>query len=312
MELLVSHFFLRPGSHLLRYRTTISCLVFLLTICAAFIPYVNAEDDAVEELQTIIPLGVIDPDLVQYGYSASEKLAFDVSWSGGVKIGELNLEIVRLEDEEDSFEIRAAISTKGGAVHLFYPISDRHVTKVRGKAKLPYHYEVWQKEGYSYKAHRITEYDQDKFKIRYSKNDKLEKEYQLDGVVNNEFSSFFNSRLMDFSADEPFVVPTFADKKRVEVAVHPKGTRIIKGTILGDVKAREIMPVMKFKGLYDKRGDTVIWYSDDKCRVPVKIKSKIAIGSLTARLTAYENSSCDIYPKSGRKEVTEKEIKGDK
>jgi len=101
---------------------------------------------------------------------------------------------------------------------------------------------------------------------------------------------------MDFSTGAPFIVPTFADKKRVEVAVYPRGVTQIKNTIIGDVSAVEIMPVMKFKGLYDKKGDTVIWYTNDKCRVPVKINSKIIIGSLTAKLIEFENSSCDIYP----------------
>ena len=43
------------------------------------------------------------------------------------------------------------------------------------------------------------------------------------------------------------------------------------------------------------RGDTVIWYTDDDCRVPVRINSKIIIGSLTAELTAYENPACTLY-----------------
>jgi len=57
---------------------------------------------------------------------------------------------------------------------------------------------------------------------------------------------------------------------------------------------------MTFKGLYDKKGDTVIWYTDDECRVPVLITSKIVIGSLTARLAAYDNSACTRYKQVGR------------
>ena len=243
-----------------------------------------------------IPLGVIDAAIVGVGYSGKETLKYEVYWSGGVKIGELHLEVKRLEEVEDGFEIRSFVTTKGGAVHLFYPISDLHVTKVRGEKKLPYHYEVWQEEGYSYTAHRIFEYDQKKRRVRYTKNDKFRGEYGVEGDINNEFSSFFNSRLMDFDQGGPFLVPTFADKKRVEVAVYPRGIKELKNTVLGDVSAVEIMPVLEFKGLYDKKGDTVIYYTNDKCRVPVKINSKIAIGSLTARLSEYENPSCDIYP----------------
>jgi len=58
---------------------------------------------------------------------------------------------------------------------------------------------------------------------------------------------------------------------------------------------------MTFKGLYDKKGDTVIWYTDDECRVPVLINSKIVIGSLTATLAVYQNSACTLYDQVFRK-----------
>ncbi|BHH83263.1 DUF3108 domain-containing protein [Desulforhopalus sp. 52FAK] len=277
--------------------------IFSVAICSLVSAGVESSDIA--PTAKIIPVGVIDQNLVHYGYSGKEFLKYDVSWSGGIKIGELHLEMNAIDGVDDGFEIRAFITTKGGAVHLFYPISDLHVTKVQGLDKLPYLYEVWQDEGYSYTAHRYIEFDQEKYSVRYTKDDELKAEYQLDGPVNNEFSSFFNSRLMTFVKDKPFLVPTFADKKRVEVAVHPIEITTLEGTILGDVAAAKIMPVMKFKGLYDKKGDTVIWYTNDKCRVPVKINSKIAIGSLTARLTEYQNPSCDIYLPSGSDDAVE-------
>ncbi len=244
----------------------------------------------------VIPLGVIDPHLLPIGYSGREKLAYDVSWTGGLKIGELHLEINALPEIGAGYEIRAHVTTKNGALNLIYPIEDLHVTRVRGPNRLPYHYEVWQKEGFKYRAHRVIEYDQQTGYIRYMKNDKLEGEYHIAGETNNEFSAFFNSRLMTFELGRQFVVPTFADKRRVEVVVHAKAKKKIIETVIGSVTTVEIMPVMTFKGLYDKKGDTVIWYTDDECRVPVRINSKIIIGSLTAELTAYDNPACKLYP----------------
>jgi hypothetical protein len=57
----------------------------------------------------------------------------------------------------------------------------------------------------------------------------------------------------------------------------------------------EVSPILKFKGLYDKRGDTTIWYTNDECRVPVKITSKLAIGSITSTLLSYDNPACSRY-----------------
>lgn len=78
--------------------------------------------------------------------------------------------------------------------------------------------------------------------------------------------------------------------------VNVVGIQELSETVFGSVRAVEIMPVMTFKGLYDKKGDTVIWYSDDACRVPLRVNAKIVIGSLTAELMAYDNPACDLYP----------------
>jgi len=240
--------------------------------------------------------GIIDPNLLATGYSGKENLVYDVSWTGGIKIGELQLQINALPGGSDEFEIRATVTTKNAAIDLIYPIKDLHVTRVRGPKRLPYHYEIWQKEGYRYRAHRVIEFNQETGEIKYTKNNKLEGLFQVDGETNNEFSSFFNSRLMEFPIGGGFIVPTFADKKRVEVVVNAIATKYFDKTLIGPVTTVEIMPVMTFKGLYDKKGDTVIWYTNDECRVPVMINSKILIGSLTAELTAYENPACSRYP----------------
>ncbi len=260
----------------------------------------SAADSLSSEIEkkahSAVPLGVIDPQLLRIGYSGEEKLVYDISYTGGIKIGELHLEINTLSEIENEFEIRALVTTKNGAVNLIYPVEDIHVTKVRGAKRLPYHYEVWQKEGYNYKAHRVIEYNQEEGFIRYTKNDKFKDEYRINGETNNEFSAFFNSRLMTFNVGRRFVVPTFADKRREEVVVHTVKQKKFDKTLLGPVTTLEIMPIMTFKGLYEKKGDTVIWYTDDECRVPIRINSKIAIGSLTADLAAYYNPACKLYP----------------
>jgi hypothetical protein len=273
--------------------SVLSTLIFVFSALETVA--VEVSDDVLKDK---FPTGVIISGLDAIGYSGEEELHYDVSWTGGIKIGELHLQIKKLPEVDSGYAIDAVITTKNGAVNLFYPISDRHLTKVKGEKKLPFYYEIWQKEGYSYEAHKVSIFDQQGYTVSTQKNGKTSHVYQLSGEVNNEFSSFFNSRLMAFEIAKPFLVPTFADKKRVEVAVHPVAEEILRKTILGTVSTFSIMPVMEFKGLYDKRGDTVIWYTNDECRVPVKINSKIAIGSLTARLSGYKNPACNLYPET--------------
>ncbi|MCK9175574.1 MAG: DUF3108 domain-containing protein [Desulforhopalus sp.] len=247
-----------------------------------------------EGLDTL-PLGKILPQLAAVGYSGNEHLRYDVSWSGGVKVGELDMKITALDDVKGGYKVDVHVSTKGSVLDLAYSIRDHHVTLLKGVEKLPFRSDLWQKEGRSYRAHREMIYDQEKHRVVYRKNGKQQGDWHIKGPTNDEFTSFLNSRLMDFVVNKPFIVPTFADKKRVAVKVTPLKKEKME-TLLGKVNTVVIMPQLTFKGLYEKQGDTVIWYTADRCRVPVRVNSKIKIGSLTARLSEYENPACDLYP----------------
>lgn len=258
------------------------------------------------------PPGVPDPALLRSAYGGDEIFRYDVSWSGGIKIGELLLRITRTAPDQEDFEIHARV-TDHGAFRFFYPVDDTFVTLVQGPERLPARYEVEQKEGRSYQAHRLTLYDQEKGGVRYRKNDEPEKEFSVAGRVHNEFSSFFLTRVLPFAPGTSFIVPTFADEKRHEVVVTPRQWTRLDQTLLGPVDVIEVLPRMTFKGLYDKSGDTVIWLTDDSCRIPVRIRSKILIGSLTAELVAYHGTSCgrqwDLDQQELDKEARTKAVK---
>lgn len=242
-----------------------------------------------------IAFGVIDAALIPTTYAGNERFRYDISYTGGMKLGELHLSVDTIADVHDGFAIHARVTTDNGMFSKIYPVEDVHVTKVRGPERLPYHYEVWQKEGYNYESHRVFVYKQKYQKILYRHNEKPVKVFDIKTPIQNEFSSFFASRLMEFTPEKPFLVATFADEKRNEVVVMVRGRDQLKKTILGDVQTMIVEPIMEFSGLYDKRGDTAIWYTDDECRVPVQVNSKLVFGSLTAKLVGYSNPACPRY-----------------
>jgi hypothetical protein len=242
-----------------------------------------------------IPFGKIDTKIAKIAYTGGEKFIYDISWTGGLKIGELRLEIKKIPLKKDTYEIIANVTTDNGMFHYLYPVKDTHVTLVTGDDRLPVHYEIWQKEGRSYTAHRTLIYEQQEGKVIYTKDGDPTREFTISGTTHNEFSSFFGSRVMPLEVGKPFKVPTFADDKRNEVVVETMRKTLLEDTVIGPVDTVEVMPILTFTGLYDKRGDTVIWYTNDECRVPVLINSKIVIGSLTSTLVYYSNPACQKY-----------------
>ncbi len=231
----------------------------------------------------------VGEDVLNTVFSGSEVLHYSISWSGGIKIGDLNL-VVSRTDNGDGYSIQANVSDYG-LFRLFYPVDDTFTTLVRGPLKLPYRYEVLQREGHGGgETRRLTEYDQKRFQVSYQKNNQPVKKFTIAGTAYNEFSSFFITRALKFNGEKN-IVPTFVDEKRHEVAVVLLG-REKKDSLFGEVDTLKVMPKMDFKGLYDKDGDTVFWLTDDSCRIPVAINSKILIGSLTAELVEYSNPAC--------------------
>ncbi len=234
---------------------------------------------------------------VERVYSGQESMHFSISWSGGVKIGDLYLS-VRPQEQGRGLAITARV-TDYGLFHLFYPVNDTFTTLVQGDYFLPYRYDIHQVEGSSMDVRRLSLYDQKGFFVRYRKNSNPEKVYSLDGPVYNEFSAFYITRVLHFALSNTPIVPTFADEKR-----HPVKVRVLarekRHTFFGTINTIKVMPVMDFKGLYDKDGDTVFWLSDDQCRVPVEVRSKILIGSLVGKLIEYSNPACHLRKSSSK------------
>jgi hypothetical protein len=260
------------------YTLVFACLL------AVLLPSGLLADDVAE--------GVPRPDLLQTIFSGDEAMHFAVSWTGGIRIGDLDLELKAVG--RDRLAIHARV-TDFGAFKMLYPVDDTFVTYVGGARMLPSRYEVLQREGWRGKeTRRLTAYDQVRHLVVYRKNREALQIYRPSGIVYNEFSSFYITRAMPLDPGRPFMVPTFADNKRNEVKVLVQGREELD-TPYGRVRTVAVLPIMKFKGLYDKKGDTVIWLTDDECRVPVRIRSKIAVGSLTADLDGYRNSACERY-----------------
>ncbi|MEN8188274.1 MAG: DUF3108 domain-containing protein [Thermodesulfobacteriota bacterium] len=239
-----------------------------------------------EASSRIEPLNVSLLDTV---YQEQEKLFYEIAWTGGVKIGEMSIEIKKTGPER--FVITGRVKDSG-LFHLIYPVDDTFVTTIKGPRRLPIQYDVVQREGRDRHIVRKTYYRHKEGHVRYQKNIEPWRTFIISGPVHNEFSSFFYTRALSLERDHAFMVPTFADKKRNEVMVAVQERGCLEKTLFGTIRTVSVLPQMTFKGLYDKSGDTVIWFSDDRCRVPVKITSKIILGSLTATLVRYESTIC--------------------
>ena len=253
--------------------------VFLVFLLVALWPVLSA---LTASATTTIPAA--DPKLLQQAYSREETLHYEIAWMG-LKAGELVIHLLPDKDKQEQFSIRVTARSTG-LLEVFYPVDDNFETIVTGQDRLPVKYSIDLHEGRR-RNKKLTIYDQQQGLLSYTRNDEATETYKVAGPTYNEFSSFMIMRALPLVVGRELMVPTFADKKRHEVMVRVETKEKVR-SIFGNTEAIRVRPQLPFKGLYQKTGAPVIWLSDDMARIPLKIKAKIVIGSLTAKLVSYQ------------------------
>ncbi len=211
-----------------------------------------------------------------------EKLIYDLTWTG-IKAGTATQEI-----RGDGTETRI-ISTARSAdwITTFFPVEDRIETVLtgagNGKIGLPRLYHMKIREG-SHRRDKEVVFDQEKGIAFYKDNISGEKaEISIPEGTLDTLSSFFFVRTLKLEVGKSVFISILDNKKlwKVEVQVLRKET--IK-TKLGSFNTIVIKPLMKSEGIMEKKGDMFIWLTDDERLLPVRMKTKVKVGSITATL----------------------------
>ncbi|MFC1523640.1 DUF3108 domain-containing protein [Thermodesulfobacteriota bacterium] len=265
--------------HLMKQQSSCSTqspVILLIALLLVFLPNLEVHASPVDDSAPASPLmATANPD--------KERLKYNVSWLG-MNAGLLSMRIEPAPNNPGDFFIKTEVTSSSFFATL-YPVKDKFETLISGEQRLPIRYIFLQHEGFR-RNRKQTHYDQENLQVTYRKNKKPPQTFQVEEPVHNEFSSFLILRTLMFDSEDPIIVPTFADKKSHHVQVINHGPETLK-TMFGEIRTIKVEPRLTFKGLYEKTGSVMIWLTDDKYRIPVRIKSKITIGALTAELYDY-------------------------
>ncbi|MGC2064091.1 MAG: DUF3108 domain-containing protein [Thermodesulfovibrionales bacterium] len=217
-------------------------------------------------------------------FGIPETLKYDISWAG-IKAGESLIEI----RQSDNATVIAVTTKSAQWVSVFYPVNDRVESRVvsgsaPGTIGLPLTYRLKLSEGRHRKDKEVI-FDSVKAKAFYI--DHLEderKEFDLPGAVFDPLSSFYQIRSMHLEVGKSAYIKIFDSKKVYDAEVQVLRKERIQGP-LGEVDTLVIKPIMKSEGIFYQKGEMLIWVSDDDRKIPLRMKSKIKIGSVTATLT---------------------------
>jgi hypothetical protein len=118
-----------------------------------------------------------------------------------------------------------------------------------------------------------------------------QKEFALQPCVLDVLSALFVARMRGVDERTPLRLPAFDNGKNYVLEVRHLGReRLDLPEPLGrKVPTLMVEPVLaEGTGLFVKEGRLKLWLTDDRHRIPVRLRAKVAIGSVSADLESYE------------------------
>ena len=107
--------------------------------------------------------------------------------------------------------------------------------------------------------------------------------FDLAGPVQDALSSFYYFRTQPLPVGGSITFDYHASRKTAPLEVKVLGRQNIK-TPAGRFDCLVIEPILKAGGIFKNKGRLVIWLTDDERRIPVMMRSKVMIGSISVVL----------------------------
>jgi hypothetical protein len=218
-------------------------------------------------------------------FKVGEKLSFDVKY-GFVTAGVATFQIpkIRKISGRDAFHVTFEVNTVS-SFDWIYKVRDRYETFIDVQGLFPWRFEQHIREG-GYSRDFAAFFDQRKGKAKTS-----EGEYDIPLYVNDIVSAFYLARTFDYAnlkVNDRIHLKNFYKDKVYDLDVRYLGKETIE-VPAGKFRCIVVEPLVQEGGLFKSEGNILIWLSDDQLRIPVRVKTKVVIGSIDADLTGYEN-----------------------
>lgn len=218
-------------------------------------------------------------DIGQKALAAPERLVFDIIWGGWsfrwVNAGKATLELLPTE-RPDQWRIRS-LAWCNKFFQSFYPVRDTVSSLIDARGIYPLRFEKRLHEG-GYHAKVSAVYDQKAHTLAT-----LDTTLSIEPFTHDVLSAFYFIRTQPLKVGDSFDLAAVSGKKKYNLRVICHGRETVK-VPAGEFKTLMVEPVLKGDGLFKAKGKLIIWVTDDAHHVPVKMQSKIPVGSIKAEL----------------------------
>ena len=214
-------------------------------------------------------------------FGPGERLVFSIDY-GFINAGKATMEVREIRKLGGVPCLDIGTEAKSNAFFSkFYKVWDRAQTYLEVETVLPRRFEKHIREG-SYRKDRVIKFDRKHSFARYQNGEEI----STDIWTQDELSSFYYLRTLPLEVGRDVIIDTHADHKNypLKVIVHARETVKVGA---GTFDCWVIEPVIREGGIFSAKGTLTIWVTADEFRMPVKLRTKIVVGSITASLVEY-------------------------
>jgi len=242
------------------------------------------------------PESAIASPLQPFPFAPGEKLRYDVYWSG-IKAAEATLEIMPMTDVDGAAAWHFVMTAQTTPlVAAIYPVHDRMDSWADADMERALLYTECKHKRFDVKNLSIS-FDWGSSTAHTVKNAK-KRLVELKPGAFDPLSIFYFFRRQELSENRILTRPV-ADRKRCMQGVAHVHRReaVQSGGRLWDTWLVE-PDLRHIEGVFKKNPDArlQIWVSADERRIPVLVRSKVAVGSFTAELVSIEYPKTPVQP----------------
>ncbi len=239
--------------------------------------------------------GAASPGPAPVPFGVGEHLEFSVNYNV-LNAGTATLSVAAVEqiDGHDCYRL-VSTARSNSIVSTFFKVRDRVESFMDVGGLFSRKFEKHLREG-SYEKDEIVHMDHCAGLAYYADGDTAE----IMRWTQDALSSLYYVRTLDLEVGGLVAFPNHSGKKNYPLRVRVLGRERLK-TRAGRFDCLVVEPRLKSEGIFKHEGRLTVWLTDDEMRMPVRMKTQIKIGSITADLTGWTRGErLDVARAAGR------------
>ena len=215
-------------------------------------------------------------------FGVGERLEFSVGY-GVIKAGTAVMEIpeiTRIDGRKCYHIVSTARSNKFFSV--FFKVDDRVESFMDVYGLYSLRYDKHLREG-KFRADVSMIFDQANNLAIYNAGKDT---FEVAPYVQDVLSAFYFVRTQKLTVGKSLFVDNHTDKKNYPLEVKILRREKVK-VEAGEFDCLVVEPILQTPGIFEQKGSLTVWLTDDERKMPVLMKSKVVIGSISTELINY-------------------------